>query len=173
MEDDDEKSNKGEKRVEFYLEKNIYFNFIVDDLIAACKVKNGTYGVLVDYQPKNLGDEFNSHIVFNQKSSIKPFNKNEIKIDKNYQLRENMDEYEILKDLYDDLNDLEDDNVDNLASSLRGSIDKSTNASINVSLRNSCNQSIYNSIRESTNSTGQGIIRRLRAAFQESVNEDL
>ena len=172
MEDDDEKSNKGEKRVEFYLEKNIYFNFIVDDLIAACKVKNGIHGVSVDYQPKNLGDEFNSHIVFNQKSSIKPFNKNEIMIDKDYQLRENMDEYEILKDQYD-LSDLEDDNVDNLTSSLRGSVDKSTNSSINASLRNSCNQSIYNSIRESTNNTGQGIIRRLRAAFQESVNEDL
>ena len=83
-----------------------------------------------------------------------------------------MDEYEILKDQYD-LSDLEDDNVDNLISSLRGSVDKSTNSSINASLRNSCNQSIYNSIRESTNNTGQGIIRRLRAAFQESVNEDI
>ena len=163
---------KKKRRIKFDLDKNVYFQFLVNDIITSSQVRVEINGVLKNYQPKKVEDEFYSHIIFEKKSSIKPFDKNKIGIDKNYQLRENMEEIDIIPELYEDLFDFNDDTMENLANSLKSSIDKSTNISTNESMRRSFNQSIMNSIRDSSNNEAQGLIRRLRSAFQESVNQD-
>ena len=174
---EEEKINK--KRVSINLDNNFYFSFVKNDLIDLCQVRKGIKGSLEFFQPKTLEDDFDSHIVIQHKSCIKPFKKNEIKIDENYQLRENMDEMQIVPELYDDFeegNEINENETQELASSLRGSIDKSTDININNSIKRSINQS-YNqsmvgSLLMSTNNEGEGIIRKLKAAFEESVNRE-
>ena len=174
---EEEKINK--KRVAINLDNNFYFTFVKNDLIDLCQVRKGIKGSLEFFQPKTLEDDFDSHIVIQHRACIKPFKKNEIKIDENYQLRENMDEMQIVPELYDDFeegNEINENETQELASSLRGSIDKSTDININNSIKRSINQS-YNhsmvgSLLMSTNNEGEGIIRKLKAAFEESVNRE-
>ena len=174
---EEEKINK--KRVAINLDNNFYYTFVKNDLIDLCQVRKGIKGSLEFFQPKTLEDDFDSHIVIQRRACIKPFKKNEIKIDENYQLRENMDEMQIVPELYDDFeegNEINENETQELASSLRGSIDKSTDININNSIKRSINQS-YNqsmvgSLLMSTNNEGEGIIRKLKAAFEESVNRE-
>ena len=174
---EEEKINK--KRVAINLDNNFYFSFVKNDLIDLCQVRKGIKGSLEFFQPKTLEDDFDSHIVIQHRACIKPFKKNEIKIDENYQLRENMDEMQIVPELYEDFeegNEINENETQELASSLRGSIDKSTDININNSIKRSINQS-YNqsmvgSLLMSTNNEGEGIIRKLKAAFEESVNRE-
>ena len=174
---EEEKINK--KRVAINLDNNFYFTFVKNDLIDLCQVRKGIKGSLEFFQPKTLEDDFDSHIVIQHRACIKPFKKNEIKIDENYQLRENMDETQIVPELYEDFeegNEINENETQELASSLRGSIDKSTDININNSIKRSINQS-YNqsmvgSLLMSTNNEGEGIIRKLKAAFEESVNRE-
>ena len=174
---EEEKINK--KRVAINLDNNFYFSFVKNDLIDLCQVRKGIKGSLEFFQPKTLEDDFDSHIVIQHRACIKPFKKNEIKIDENYQLRENMDETQIVPELYEDFeegNEINENETQELASSLRGSIDKSTDININNSIKRSINQS-YNqsmvgSLLMSTNNEGEGIIRKLKAAFEESVNRE-
>ena len=170
-----EKNKKKNRRIQIDLNQNIYFNFLQNDIITACQIKKGPKGELENYQQKNEEDNMDSLIMFELKSTIKPFKKEEIKIDKNYKLRENMEEWRIIPELYDD-EEGEDNVVNNLANSLKASIDKSTDASINESLKRSVtqsyNQSIANSLLTSVNNEGQGILRKLTAAFGESLNID-
>ena len=174
---EEEKINK--KRVAINLDNNFYFTFVKNDLIDLCQVRKGIKGSLEFFQPKTLEDDFDSHIVIQRRACIKPFKKNEIKIDENYQLRENMDEMQIVPELYEDFeegNEINENETQELASSLRGSIDKSTDININNSIKRSINQS-YNqsmvgSLLMSTNNEGEGIIRKLKAAFEESVNRE-
>ena len=170
-----EKNKKKNRRIQIDLNQNIYFNFLQNDIITACQIKKGPKGELENYQQKNEEDNMDSLIMFELKSTIKPFKKEEIKIDKNYKLRENMEEWRIIPELYED-EEGEDNVVNNLANSLKASIDKSTDASINESLKRSVtqsyNQSIANSLLTSVNNEGQGILRKLTAAFGESLNID-
>ena len=170
-----EKNKKKNRRIQIDLNQNIYFNFLQNDIITACQIKKGPKGELENYQQKNEEDNMDSLIMFELKSTIKPFKKEEIKIDKNYKLRENMEEWRIIPELYED-EEGEDNVVNNLANSLKASIDKSTDASINESLKRSVtqsyNQSIANSLLTSINNEGQGILRKLTAAFGESLNID-
>ena len=170
-----EKNKKKNRRIQIDLNQNIYFNFLQNDIITACQIKKGPKGELENYQQKNEEDNMDSLIMFELKSTIKPFKKEEIKIDKNYKLRENMEEWRIIPELYED-EEGEDNIVNNLANSLKASIDKSTDASINESLKRSVtqsyNQSIANSLLTSINNEGQGILRKLTAAFGESLNID-
>ena len=170
-----EKKKKKNRRIQIDLNQNIYFNFLQNDIITACQFKKGPKGELENYQPKNEYNNMDSLIMFELKSTIKPFKKEEIKIDKNYKLRENMEEWRIIPELYDD-EEPEEKVINNLAISLKASIDKSTDASINESLKRSItqsnNQSIINSLFTSVNNEGQGILRKLTAAFGESLNID-
>ena len=111
------------------------------------------------------------------KPSIRPFRKEEIRVDKDYKLREEMSEYQIIPDLFDfeENANISDDEINELANSLRGSIDKSTSAELNNSLRNSItqsyNQSIMNSLITSSNNEGQSILQKLKLTFEGSVNQ--
>ena len=177
---DDKKEEKiNKKKVEIDLDNNVYFTFIKNDLIDLCQVRKGIKGSLEFFQPKNLEDDFDSHIIFQHRSSIKPFKKDEIKIDENYKLREYMDEKQIVPELYEDLeegNEIKENETQELANSLRGSIDKSMDISINNSIKRSINQSYNQSIMASlitsTNNEGVGIIRKLKAAFEQSINQE-
>ena len=128
------------------------------------------------FEPKSDEDKMDSLIIFELKSAIKDFKKEEIRIDKTYKLRENMEEWRIIPELYEDEEEVDDNIVNDLANSLKASIDKSTDASINESLKRSVtqsyNQSIANSLLTSVNNEGQGILRKLTAAFGESLNID-
>lgn len=170
-----EKKKKKNRRIQIDLNQNIYFNFLQNDIITACQVKKGQNGDLENYIPKNEEDNMDSLIMFELKSAIKPFKIEEIKIDKNYKLRENMEEWRIIPELYED-EEVEENVINNLANSLKASIDKSTDVSINESLKRSIqqsyNQSMAGSLLTSVNNEGQGILRRLTAAFGESLNID-
>ena len=189
------------KRITIEENKNIYFNFLKDGLINnedyflvnkddyyflksifkdSNELRRKNIGDLQCYTPKKENDIFDSRIIFKYKSCIKKFNKDEIKLDKDYKLRENMNEREILpEDFFEGEENVElDDNLINeLADSLRGSIDKSTNSEVNESLRKSINhsynQSIRNSLMTSNNNEGQGILKRLELAFEESLNQEI
>ena len=174
----EEKKKRKNKRIKFDFDKNVYFNFLQNDIMSKCQVRKGLDGNLEYYQPRKEGDDMDSHIIFEKKPTIKQFNKDEIKVDKNYELRENMEERRIVPDLYED-EEVEDDYVNEFASYLRASIDKSTDASINESIKKSINQSYNQSITGSlftstnNNNEGQGILRRLRAEFESSVNREI
>ena len=161
------------------MNNNIYFNFLKNDIINKCQVRKGILGDLEYFNPKKEGDIFDSRIVFIPKASIKPYNKDEIKLDKDYKFRENMTEKEIVPDLFeiDENLEIEDNVIEDIRNSLRGSIDKSIDASVNESLRRSINhsynQSMRNSLMSSINTEGQGILRRLKLAFEGSVNKEV
>jgi len=173
-----EKNKKKDRRIQFNFDNNIYFQFLKNDIMSNCQVKIGPLGELEYFNPKKEEDIFDSRIVFIKKPSIKPYNKDEIKVDKDYKLRENMEEKDIIPELYEDEEyaQIEDNALEELANSLRSSIDKSTDLSVNESLRrsinNSYNPNITNSLMSSINNEGQGILRRLKIAFEESQNKE-
>ena len=177
-ENEAKKNKKKKRRVKIELNNNIYFNFLKNEIINQCQIRKGFFGDLEYFIPKKEEDISNSRIVFMPKASIKPFNKDEIKLDKDYKFRENMDEKEIVPELYDDegVEEVEEKDIEEIANSLRGSIDKSINSSINESLRKSVNHSynqiMKNSLMNSINTEGQGILRKLKAAFDGSVNKE-
>ena len=178
-ENEEKKVNKKNRRIKIDLNNNIYFNFLKNDIINKCQVRKGILGDLEYFNPKKEGDIFDSRIVFIPKASIKPYNKDEIKLDKDYKFRENMTEKEIVPDLFeiDENLEIEDNVIEDIRNSLRGSIDKSFDASVNESLRRSINhsynQSMRNSLMSSINTEGQGILRRLKLAFEGSVNKEV
>ena len=177
-----EKSNNQLKRhIKIDLDQNTYFNFLTGGLISSCQVRKGVNGTLKPYEEKKI-DIHHTLIIFKNKSTIKEYDKNDIKINKNYVLCENLKEEEIIPDLYDiDYNNEEEteSHVKELASSLKRSIDKSINSSINSSIKQSYNQDynlsynvsyadgIYDSIQGSKIKTNgdKGILHRLNQVF--------
>ena len=177
-ENEEDKIKKKNRRIKVDLNRNIYFHFLKNDIMNKCQVRKGFLGDLEYFNPKKERDIFDSRIVFMPKQAIKPFNKDEIKFDKNYKLREKMDEKEIVPELYEneENEEIDDKVIEDVANSLRGSIDKSLDLSVNESIRRSINQSynqnMKNSLTASINSEGQGILRRLKMAFEESINKE-
>ena len=94
------------KKVRFDLDKNIYFNYLKDDKMDICQVKKGRNGGFEYFEKKNNEDNFNSNIISIQKSCIRPFVKEDIKINENYLSCEYMEESQIIPELFngDDLN---------------------------------------------------------------------
>ena len=132
-----------------------------DDIINACQVKKGILGDWEPFKPKKEEDIFDSRKNINYKSCIKKFDKEEIKIDKDYKYRENMEEREILPEFYDDeeKGEIIEEAINELGESLRSSIDKSTDLSKNdellrSSINYSYNQSLRNSLMTSINNEG-------------------
>ena len=172
--------NKKDRRIIIDTEKNVYFNFLKDDIINACQVKKGILGDWEHFKPKKEEDIFDSRKIISYKSCIKKFDKEEIKIDKDYKYCENMEEREILPEFYDDeeKGEIIEEAINELGESLRSSIDKSTDLSKNdellrSSINYSYNQSLRNSLMTSINNEGQGIISKLKAAFEASLNHEL
>jgi len=177
-ENEEDKIKKKNRRIEVDLNRNIYFHFLKNDIMNKCQVRKGFLGDLEYFNPKKERDIFDSRIVFMPKPAIKPFNKDEIKFDKDYKLREKMDEKEIVPELYEneENDEIDDKVIEDVANSLRGSIDKSLDLSVNESIRRSINQSynqnMKNSLTASINSEGQGILRKLKMAFEGSINKE-
>ena len=104
-----EEKNKKNRKIKFDLEKNIFIKYNPKEKLLLDNKKMEFYFTLLK-----------SKIKFNP--VIKNFNKNEIRINKDYTLCENLEEYEILGDLYNifylkDINDLDKklkNNIDNL-----------------------------------------------------------
>ena len=99
------KNKKKVRKPKFDLNKNIYFNFVLNEEMNACQVRKGPNGHLECYDPRNEEDDINLNINFMKKPCIKPFNKDEIKVNEHYELCENMDEKDIIPDLYDENNE--------------------------------------------------------------------
>ena len=179
-ENEEDKIKKKNRRIKVDLNRNIYFHFLKNDIMNKCQVRKGFLGDLEYFNPKKERDIFDSRIVFMPKPAIKPFNKDEIKFDKDYKLREKMSEKEIVPELYEneENEEIDDKVIEDVANSLRGSIDKSLDLSVNESIRRSINQSynqnmnMKNSLTASINSEGQGILRKLKMAFEESINKE-
>ena len=177
-ENEDDKIKKKNRRIKVDLNRNIYFHFLKNDIMNKCQVRKGFLGDLEYFNPKKERDIFDSRIVFMSKPAIKPFNKDEIKFDKDYKLREKMNEKEIVPELYEneENDEIDDKVIEDVANSLRGSIDKSLDLSVNESIRRSINQSynqnMKNSLTASINSEGQGILRKLKMAFEGSINKE-
>ena len=104
-----EEKNKKNRKIKFDLEKNVVIKYYQKEKIVENEKKMEFYFTLLK-----------SKIKFNP--VIKNFDKNDIKINKEYILNENLEEYEILGDLYNifylkDINDLDKklkNNIDNL-----------------------------------------------------------
>ena len=104
-----EEKNKKNRKIKFDLEKNVLIKYYQKEKIVENEKKMEFYFTLLK-----------SKIKFNP--VIKNFDKNDIKINKEYILNENLEEYEILGDLYNifylkDINDLDKklkNNIDNL-----------------------------------------------------------
>lgn len=175
--DNETKKKRKDRRIKFDTSQNVYFDFLKGGLINDCQFRKGVLGEISYFKPKNNIEIFDSHVVFMPKPSIRPFRKEEIRVDKDYKLREEMSEYQIIPDLFDfeENANISDDEINELANSLRGSIDKSTSAELNNSLRNSItqsyNQSIMNSLITSSNNEGQSILQKLKLTFEGSVNQ--
>ena len=178
-----EKGNNKEKRhIKIDLDQNNYFNFLTGGLITSCQIRRGLLGTSEPYEEKKL-DIHHTLVVFKKKPTIKEYDKNDIKINKNYILCENLTEEEIMPDLYEDLeikDEVQTDNhVKELATTLKRSIDKSINSSINSSVQQSYNQAynqsynpsyadgIYDSLHGSKINTpgDRGILHRLNQVF--------
>ena len=172
------------RHIKIDLDKNNYYNFLVGGLTKHCQVRKGINGNIENYEEKK-DDIYSTQIVFQVKPIIKKYNKDNIKINKNYILCENLKEEEIVPELYEDeINynnneeeeeeELNENYIKDLANSLRSSIDKSVNSSINNSIRQSYNQpynqsynqytdGIYDSIHGSKLkiANGKGIIGKM------------
>ena len=169
-----EKNKKKKRRLKIDLDKNNYYNFLIDGFIYNCQVRKGIKGKIEQYEEKK-DNIFGTQLIFEKKPILKKYNKNDIKINNKYKLCENLREEEIIPELYED--DINNDEVDTenmikeIAISLRGSIDKSLNSSINRSIQQSYNQSyadgIYDSIHGSKLklSSGKGILGKLNQVF--------
>ena len=144
-----------------------------------CQVRKGILGDLESFNSKKEENNFGSKKAFVQKASIKPYNKNEIKVDKFYNLRENMEEKEIIPEFYmeEENTEIDDSAIEELAISLKGSIDKSTDISVNESIRRSINisssQNMVSSLLNSINNEGKGILGKLKLAFENSQNKEI
>ena len=94
-----EEKNKKGRKIKFDFDKNVYINYNQKEKILTDNKKMDFYYTLLKSKIKI-------------DSIIKNFDKKEIKINKEYELNENLEEYEILGDLYNifylkDINDLD------------------------------------------------------------------
>ena len=150
------KKSKIKRHIKIDLDNNTYFNFLIDDLIKYCQFKRGVNGDIEQFEEREIPQfGFQTRKTIDLKPSIKKFNKNEIKINKEYIPCENLREEEILPELYNEntSEELTEKLIKELAISLESSIEKNLNnsrQSINQSNSQSYNQS-YSDVYDSTN----------------------
>ena len=174
------------KHIKFDLKKNICFQFLIDEIINVCMEVNQQKEIKYINQ-KNYNQNSKP-----KKSIIKNFDKNSIKINNNYILCENLEEEDIIPELYLDIegNELSEDQVKILESTLEMSIEKSfdrsyersSDRSITQSLNTLISGSISHSYNQANNENsiqdniqfsnkGKGIINKLNRVFSSDKNE--
>ena len=156
------KKSKIKRHINIDLDNNIYFNFLIDDLIKYCQFKRGEDGELEQFEEREIPQfGFQTKKALILKPAIKKFNKNDIKINKEYIPCENLREEEIIPELYNENTneELTEKLVKELAISLESSIEKnlnnsrlSNNQSNSQSYNQSYNQS-YSDVYDSTNAS--------------------
>ena len=111
---EEEEKNKKDRHINFNLDNNVYIYYKQKDLITKKIIYKGNEKI-----DTNNNDEKKMDIYFEllksknkYNSIIKNYDKNEIKVNKDYELNEDLEEYEILGDLYNiffckDINDLD------------------------------------------------------------------
>ena len=114
------RSIKNKNHISFNLNNNILIEFQKDNLITESKITNQN-GQIINYEQKDMIAYKNKLKVANPKPVIKPFLKEEIKINQGYTLVEDLPERQILPELYDEF---EEDDIKSLEKSLEKSIDK-------------------------------------------------
>ena len=117
-----EENNKKNRHVDFNIENNIYINFNSKDLITNKIVIKGNKMLEINNNNEKKMDIYFTLLKSKTKFNpiIKKYDKNEIKINKEYELNENLEEYEILGDLY---NIFYMKNINDLDNKLKNTID--------------------------------------------------
>jgi chromosome segregation ATPase len=169
-----EENQKKARNIKIDENKNIYFNFLQNDLIKYCQFHKGKEGDLEQLVEKT-DEEILKKNAIPLKKTIKNYEKNDIKIDNNYRLCENLKEEDIVPELYNTNEEDIESSVNILSNSLRNSIDKS----LNTSLRKSITQSYADGIYDSTNLNESkikfesgGILSKLNQVFGSVLGED-
>jgi len=150
IENDKESENKKskiKKHMKLDLDNNVYCHFLMDDLIKICQIKRGFDGDLEQFEEREIPQKEDKYL----KLAIKKFNKNDIKINKEYISCENLGEEEIIPELYpDNINEeITEKLVKELAISLESSIEKNLNNTSRQSMNQSNSQSYNQSYNQS------------------------
>ena len=114
------KNKKTKGHISFNLDNNIYIKFKNEDLITDSLVTD-INGQIYQHKEKDMLIYQTELKLANPKSIIKTFSKNEIGINNEYIYVENLQERQILPDLYDDF---EEDDLKSLEKCLEKSVDK-------------------------------------------------
>ena len=186
-----EEKSKRSRHITFKLENNIVISFKNEELITNFDViKEGQEDIIP------FKRDFNLYLKILKRKVpphpiIKNFEKNDIKVNKDYVLMENLDEQQIIPELYEE----NEEDIKSLEKSMERSIDKSFDKSYERSVNMSVNQSYNQSINQSYNqsitqsymdtsfnknnsklglggSSGGGLIQKLNKVFNESISED-
>ena len=118
---ENEEKNKKNRQIKFKIEDNIYIHYNSKDLINKSVVYKGNKKLELNNNDKKMDIYYallKSKTKFNP--IIKSYNKSDIKINKNYEKNEDLEEYEILGDLY---NIFYSKNINDLDDKLKNSID--------------------------------------------------
>ena len=186
---EDKQKSKRTRHISFNLDNNIIISYKTEELITDFEItKEGEEDIIPFKRDFSLYLKILKR-KFPPNPIIKQFDKNEIKINKEYTLMENLDEQQIIPDLYEE----NEEDIKSLEKSLEKSIDKSFDKSyersVNISVNQSYNQSINQSYNQSITqsymensfnrnnsrigvSTGGGLIQKLTKVFNEGINED-
>ena len=185
-----QEKSKRSRHITFKLDNNVHIKYKTDELITDFEVTKQGEEDIIPFKR-----DFNLYLKILKRNVppnpiIKKYDKNEIKVNKDYKLMENLDEQEIIPDLYEE----NEEDIKSLEKSLERSIDKSfdksyersvnmsINQSYNQSINQSYNQSITQSYMENNSflrtssklgaSTGGGLIQKLNKVFNEGISED-
>ena len=111
---EEEEKNKKDRHINFNLDNNIYIYYKKKDLITKKVIYKGNEKINTNNNDEKKMDIYFELLKSKNKynSIIKNYDKNEIKVNKDYELNEDMEEYEMLGDLYNiffykDINDLD------------------------------------------------------------------
>ena len=174
-----EENQKKARNIKIDENKNIYFNFLQNDLIKYCQIRIGKDGDLEELVEKT-DEEILKNNAIPLKKVIKNYDKNDIKVNNDYHLCENLKEEEIVPELYNTNEEDIENSVNILSNSLRNSIDKSLNTSLRKSITQSNADGIYDSININENINGSrikfsesgSILSKLTQVFGSVMEED-
>ena len=197
---ENKEKSKQKRRISIKLENNIIIHFRPTELITELEISKEGDDELIPFKDRdfNLYEKILKSKVLPNPIIKKNYKIEDIKVNKDYVLAENLEEEQIIPELYEE-NENEED-FKSLEKSLEKSVeksfdksyeksfDKSYNLSINQSINQSYNQSMTQSYNQSyadgayessfqgskikSGSSGRGLIHKLNQVFSEGIDED-